>query len=517
MKKSLFSKFKDYNYILDKVLEDKNFSEDAKNLLLNMIYKIETSYKDYAQIKGIFQKQKDFIDRIIEIVSDRCKYLFLVDPKFEEVQALKRDNVLALTDEREQRIYAYPTELAILYGIIDINPKYFYIPRKYYYLKNQLQRILVQGTILNDTEVIRNFNGWSWNVSEDINIDYVSNMIYQSIRMLIDEDFLRMWEQDTSAKVDFVNEMKKELEEYYGTENSRNFYIALAKLVLASSTNEEKERLKAELKKVVDAYENMKDKTEYIKRVSEEKKRLMSEIEQKDILLNDDKKLVYEFKRRNAVLADDMKILTIRSLTEIIQAERDKCVNRIEEINELVKPSNYTQLKNELAEKMQIMAVVREKKSIRDYSIAFLKESMRCFTANINKISSKEEIFDILYKMRYFRKIRVTKNEMIENIPTLFNDVNKFLKYAITLGCRNKVFNIFCNDVDGNFDIIEVALDTAIPNYEDIDIAVKFNEGLLEITIYDNEVVDKKQVIDFAYPAKDIAVKQGRPVPMYVI
>ena len=119
--------------------------------------------------------------------------------------------------------------------------------------------------------------------------------------------------------------------------------------------------------------------------------------------------------------------------------------------------------------------------------------------------------------MRYFRKIRVTKNEMIENIPTLFNDVNKFLKYAITLGCRNKVFNIFCNDVDGNFDIIEVALDTAIPNYEDIDIAVKFNEGLLEITIYDNEVVDKKQVIDFAYPAKDIAVKQGRPVPMYVI
>ena len=41
MKKSLFSKFKDYNYILDKVLEEKRFSEDAKNLLLNMIYKIE--------------------------------------------------------------------------------------------------------------------------------------------------------------------------------------------------------------------------------------------------------------------------------------------------------------------------------------------------------------------------------------------------------------------------------------------------------------------------------------------
>ena len=107
MKRRLFSKFRDYNYILDKVLEEKNFSEDAKNLLLNMIYKIEVSYKDYAQIKGVYMKQNTFIDGIIKIISDRCKFLFLVDPKFAEVRALKEQNVLALTDEREQRIL-YP-------------------------------------------------------------------------------------------------------------------------------------------------------------------------------------------------------------------------------------------------------------------------------------------------------------------------------------------------------------------------------------------------------------------------
>ena len=83
MKKKLFSKFKDYNYILDKILEEKNFSEDATNLLLNMIYKIEVSYKDYAQIKGVFEKQNDFIDSVIKIVSDNCNQLLLVDPKQE--------------------------------------------------------------------------------------------------------------------------------------------------------------------------------------------------------------------------------------------------------------------------------------------------------------------------------------------------------------------------------------------------------------------------------------------------
>ena len=151
MKKKLFSKFKDYNYILDKILEEKNFSEAATNLLLNMIYKIEVSYKDYAQIKGVFEKQNDFIDSVIKIVSDNCNQLLLVDPKQEEIKAMKEKNVLALTDEKNKKMYVYPTELAILYGLIDIKPKYYYVPRKYYFIKNELQNILVQGTVLNYT------------------------------------------------------------------------------------------------------------------------------------------------------------------------------------------------------------------------------------------------------------------------------------------------------------------------------------------------------------------------------
>lgn len=200
MKGKIFSKLKDYNHILDKMLEEKNFSEDAKNLLLSMIYKIESSYKDYAQIKGVFQKQKDFIDEIIDIVSNNCKYIFLIDPKKDGVQLLKKENVLALTDEKEQRIYSYPTEQAILYGIIDIKPKYFYIPNNYYYIKKQFQKLLVEGTILDSTEVIRNFNGWSWNVAEDTGINHVANMVYQTTRILLDEEFLKEWEDDASRK-----------------------------------------------------------------------------------------------------------------------------------------------------------------------------------------------------------------------------------------------------------------------------------------------------------------------------
>ena len=51
MKEEIFSKFKDYNRELEKILEKKNFSKDTKNLLLSMFYKLEISYNDYYAVK----------------------------------------------------------------------------------------------------------------------------------------------------------------------------------------------------------------------------------------------------------------------------------------------------------------------------------------------------------------------------------------------------------------------------------------------------------------------------------
>ena len=517
MKKGLFSKFKDYNYILDKILEEKNFSEDSTNLLLNMIYKIEVSYKDYAQIKGIFQKQNEFIDEIIDIISKNCNQLFLIDPKKEEVRMLKEKNVLALTDEREKRIYAYPTEQAILYGLIDIRPKYFYIPRKYYFFKQEFQNILVQGTILNKTEVIRNFNGWSWNFAEDANNDHTSNMIYQMIRILIDEDFLNDWENDTSPKIDYINEMKKELVEYYGEENSKRFYLSLARLIVAKSVTKNRSKVRDEFVRIVNAYENMKNKNEYIYKISSERKKIIAEIEKKDMILNNKELMMAEFEKRNSKLSDDRKILNISVLVDILQKEKNDCFRRMEQLNELVRPLNYANLKSELSEKIRIMSVVDENKNIRDYKIAFLKDAIKCLSYNIEKMSSKEEIIDIIYKIRYFRKIRVTEEEKVEDIPQLFNDISQILKYTITKGCKEKVFNIFCKNIEYNYQIIDVALNTAISNYEDIDIALKIEDGFLRVTVYDNEVIDKQEELRFTLTSKDLSIRQNKLVPMYVI
>lgn len=319
------------------------------------------------------------------------------------------------------------------------------------------------------------------------------------------------------GKTDYIYELRKEILEYYGKDISRSLYLALARLIVASTSREEKAKLKIEYDRVVKAYDNMKDKTSYIYRVSEEKKKIAAEIEQKDIILNDRKALIKEFEKRNKNLPDDKKIFNVSDLSERLQVEREKCVKRIRELNEMVKPANYSGLKNELVEKMQIMSVVDENKNIRDYAIDYQKEIIKCFGKVIEKINSKEEIIDIIYKMRYYRKLRVTENEKVEDIPVLFNQIDKLLKFVVTKACREKVFNIFCQDIELNYKIISVALDTAISNYEDVDISLKIaQENVIEVTVYDNEIVDKREEIEFLADSRDLNFKQKRRIPMYV-
>ena len=52
---------RDYNNELESILEKKIFDENAKNLLLNILYKIEASYKDYEKTKRNVKTKEEYI------------------------------------------------------------------------------------------------------------------------------------------------------------------------------------------------------------------------------------------------------------------------------------------------------------------------------------------------------------------------------------------------------------------------------------------------------------------------
>ena len=76
-------KFQSNNSKLETVLSKKKFSGDVKNLLLSMLYKISSSYNDYANIKVNVETKNKFVENMIKIIN-RCTEIQLVKPSSEE-------------------------------------------------------------------------------------------------------------------------------------------------------------------------------------------------------------------------------------------------------------------------------------------------------------------------------------------------------------------------------------------------------------------------------------------------
>ena len=76
----LFEKIvkKDYNNELEKVLEKKYFDENVKSILLSILYKIETAYKDYEKVKQDVENKEEFIQDIINNIRDNCNDIKII-------------------------------------------------------------------------------------------------------------------------------------------------------------------------------------------------------------------------------------------------------------------------------------------------------------------------------------------------------------------------------------------------------------------------------------------------------
>ena len=79
-KETLFSK-NSYDVQFEEVVESKNFNDEAKSLILNILYKIDIAYKDYAKIKYDVKLKNEIISDIIDIVSNYCNSIEIVNPK----------------------------------------------------------------------------------------------------------------------------------------------------------------------------------------------------------------------------------------------------------------------------------------------------------------------------------------------------------------------------------------------------------------------------------------------------
>ena len=118
---NLLDKFvkKDYNNELEKVLEKKSYAENVKSILLSILYKLETSYKDYKQVKQDVMTKEELIENIIYTIKNNCDEIKLVKPHSKESEII--GDKTFLVEKKKKRIICYNIERKLLYCLAKIS------------------------------------------------------------------------------------------------------------------------------------------------------------------------------------------------------------------------------------------------------------------------------------------------------------------------------------------------------------------------------------------------------------
>lgn len=507
---NIFSKLKDYNSQLEEILDRKYFSSNIKNLLLSMIYKIENSYSDYERVKRIVRTKEEFLTELVDTISRYCDNIKVIEPDSKSVELLEKHKVLALTNEKERSLLSYPTENALLYGISDIVPKYFYIKDDVIF-KKLIQDMLVEGYNTNNLEILVNFNGWSWDTKSKSNGKYISNLIYQNFLFLVGESFLKEWRTTSSSKVDYFSEIEDRIKKL---DKNNNFLLYMYKILYtkANVNTKEKALLDEKLKEKCKELSRIKDKDKFLLNMQNKKIKLTKLLEKLDMTLNDNTILEREYKKKNSKLEDDKKIGSITIFSNMLKREREKVLAEYKEVAKLSIPVNYLKYKLKLEE---YEAIYKNKNGIDRDIIELEKSFLKLMEQKVLNAMTNNEIMDYIYILRYIKNININKDYQIRDIPELDKYINKILKIAITSACKSGIIKIVSMDISKNYEIIKFAIDTTIIELEEIKLYLEIEKDELIIKVYDKEIYEKEQRQKFSGNKKDLEIKLKKMVKLF--
>jgi len=425
----IWSIFQSNNSKLESVLNKKKLSASVKNLLLNMLYNITSSYNDYSDIKVNVEEKNKFVGNIINIIKD-CDRIETVSPSSEEGLIFTKKGIVCEVDTYLKNIKALPTERAMLFALFKVNDTQMYLDEKYHLLRIALPEMLNEGRDINNIEIIRDFNSWSWNTlpTEISNID--CNLIYQNLQMLLGFEFLDNWMKEERQK-NMLEKIQNELKEKYGEEIASKLIdniCRLSILVCIQRNKTEKERLLEEREWDKKELTRLKDKTALVEELTKTKKLKAREIKRIDKMLNDDELLLKEFEKRNKKLSEYKKIFSVENLAGTLRKERKKALNEIEEANKLLDAKFYVERIKELEQNLDLLKDLKLPKNKEKYKIEIQKLFINCLEQRIDKIISQEQkkqAIELFRMIRYYNFVMYDDEKFIKDVEELKEEISR--------------------------------------------------------------------------------------------
>lgn len=516
MKEDFLKKFKNYNKELEKILEKKKFSEEVKNLLLSMMYKIEISYNDYIVVKKLYKKKQKYLDNILENICN-CNEIILIKPNDENFEAWQEKKFEI--DLIKRKIIVLANELDLLSAILEFNNFLIKLDESYNLIRNSMPFLLNMGNDIERVEVLRDFNAWSWNIST-IDIKNVAiNLVFQIIKIAININVLDDFENKTGY-CDIVNKIEKILEEKYGSEIKNEIIYLIFKIsiiIYIKYSESERIRLKEEKNKIKIELNEINNKKQYIEKNIKQKRILFDEIKNIDVILNNREMLLKEFEERNKKLNKYNRFFSISDLVERIQREKKKKIDKIELCNKNIQPLVYIENKEKIKKEYKLLEDI-EFNGNDDFE-QYLLELQKVFIkkileSKIEKSFDRTQIIKCIYELRYYCLLPYNEQLNINSVSELNECLSVIKEKLIKKLIINKLINTFSTNEKNDILIIKKIFELRIINIEDIFVEIRKKQNSFIISFFDEkDTLESKFEMNLKFDKKD-RIKFNRKIKL---
>lgn len=342
-------------------------------------------------------------------------------------------------------------------------------------------------------EIIRDFDGWTWNIATQEIENYIYNIVYQNIKILLGGEFLQS--SINNSLVDFIYEFEKRIKEVSNEELGEKIYILIYQIAILEYIKENKGKqidLVQQRENLQEELNSMENKKEYLQKISNEKKVIGKYIKKIDEIINDNGLLRESFVTENSKLEE--KIFSLSEYVEILQEKREKLLEKLEEYSAIMKPANFVKVKAELNKNTKILSKVNVEidynKEINNLIIELQENVLKAFAEKIKRIETKKEIVQCVYWMRYYKLLYVNGKEQIKDISKISKELMKTEKFLITKACKLKAINILCPDIERNYEIVSNILSYNIIDLDTVTLEFKKEDNSIVLIIYDDSTIE---------------------------
>ena len=491
---------RNYNNELEKILDEKNLDETAKNALLGILYKIEMAYNDYITVKNNVETKEEYIDNLFDIIQNNCKSIKIV--KMNEEENIIPESQTYVIDKEKKEIISYPIERGILYAIAKIEKKEKIIKEDYYVIDRTLSELINIGNDINFVEPLRDFNGYSWTTipKEIEGIDH--NLIYQNLRILVGYSFLDKWVKDNEYIMDYFEAFKNKLESKYKKANQEEFVDILLKIsvLLYVINDEEKEdELINQKEKLEKKLNEVSDKEKFIENITQQKNKINKKIRKINDIIADKTLLEQEYYERNEKLPLEKKIFSMKVLKRILEDEANQYIDELVKLNDLMNPENCIEYEEELKNKYKYLEILNSGKyeqELTNLKLELQKMFLKMLKEDILKTESKQEIGDIIYNYRYYLLTQYDENIQVKDVTELQDLINEISKLIIYKAIKLKKIEKVSNDGITNYEILRNIFYVRIINLDDAFLKLTKENDKYFVQIFDENNIEEKAEVN---------------------